>query len=123
MTTNGTDKAELPERYEAYANTVVRHQMAVAAERDQLAADNAKLRSDAVLHKVEMEAVTSLHKAAMEAVTSENTELRSQMQTTMLMRDKAIGERAKWEALFIGIQAQMRAFEVPAAPLVTQPAE
>jgi len=110
--TNGTDKPELPERYEAYANTFVRQQMAVAAERDQLAADNAKLRADIVLYKVEIEARHS-----------ELNELRSNEQTAMLMRDKAIAERAKWEALFISIQAQMRVFEVPAAPLVTQPNE
>jgi hypothetical protein len=112
MNEPGKTNGELPERYEAYANTFVRQQMAVAAERDQLAADNAKLRADIVLYKVEIEARHS-----------EITELRSKEQTAMLMRDKAIGERAKWEALFISIQAQMRAFEVPAAPLVTQGVE
>jgi hypothetical protein len=110
-TTDGADKAELPERYEAYANTFVRQQLAVAAERDQLAADNAKLKSDIVLYKVEIEARHS-----------EIAELRSNEQTAQLMRDRAIAERAKWEALFISIQAQMRAFDVPAAPLVTQAA-
>jgi len=109
MNEPGKTNGELPEKYEAYATQYVRQQMAVAAERDQLAADNAKLRADIVLYKVEIEARHS-----------ELNELRSNEQTAMLMRDKAIGERAKWEALFISIQAQMRAFEVPAAPLVTQ---
>lgn len=111
MSEPGKANGELPERYEAYANTFVRQQMAVAAERDQLAADNAKLKADIVLYKVEIEARHS-----------EIAELRSGAESAMLMRDQAIAERAKWEALFISLMAQMRAFQVPAAPLVTEAA-
>ena len=112
MTTNGTDKPELPEKYEAYATQYVRQQMAVAAERDALATECAKLKADIVLYKVEIEARHS-----------EIAGMRSSEQSAMLMRDQAIAERAKWEALFISLMAQMRAFQVPAAPLVTEAAE
>ena len=55
----------------------------------------------------------------------ENQSLRSYMadaerriSNAVMERDQAVADRAKWETLFVSVQAQLRAFEPPTAPLV-----
>ena len=46
--------------------------------------------------------------------------MESRAQSAVLARDQAIADRAKWEGLFTMINATLRAFEVPAAPLIVE---
>jgi len=78
------------------------------AERDQMARDYAELRTKYAGLEV-----------ACEAQTAQITDMQSRVATASLVRDQAVADRAKYETLFISIQAQLRAFAIPAAPLVT----
>ena len=57
-------------------------------------------------------------KIALEAQSSYAAQMESRMADTIALRDQTMAERIKWEALFVGIMAQLKAFDVPAGPLV-----
>lgn len=81
-------------------------------QRMQHEADVAKTDRD--LLRVEREA----DKARIEAQERTIIELESRCNTLLLQRDEAVAHRIKWETFFASILAQMRAFEVPAVPLI-----
>jgi predicted nucleic acid-binding Zn-ribbon protein len=78
-----------------------------ANERDALQRQVVELKADLVHAKVNMDAQAG-----------QMADMESKVETARLQRDQAIADRAKYEALFITFQAQLRAFAVPAAPLV-----
>jgi hypothetical protein len=57
-------------------------------------------------------------KIALEAQSSYAAQMESRMADTIALRDQTMAERIKWESLFVGIMAQLKAFDVPAGPLV-----
>jgi hypothetical protein len=57
-------------------------------------------------------------KIALEAQSSYAAQMESRMADTIALRDQTVAERIKWEALFVGIMAQLKAFDVPAGPLI-----
>jgi hypothetical protein len=79
----------------------------VAHERDELVAELAKVKTDLKLAMV-----------ANEAMSSQINEMQSRMETMTAVRDEAVGYRGRYEALFVSIEAQLRAFQIPAAPLI-----
>jgi len=79
----------------------------VAAERDDLARQVAAQKTEIAAHAVENEAMRS-----------RLADMESRVASAMLVRDQAVAQRAVYETLFISFQAQMRAFAVPAEPLV-----
>jgi hypothetical protein len=81
----------------------------VAAERDALRDELAALKFTHAQDLVEITAMKSLINTLESRAASHQSE-----------RDLAIAQRSVYEALFVGIQAQFRAFELPAAPLVRQ---
>lgn len=80
---------------------------ATAAERDKLRREVADLQIERAGFKV-----------AIEALQAQVTDAQSQMRTHQLERDAAVAERAKYETLFGGFLAQLRAFQVPIQPLI-----
>jgi len=99
--------SELPEsRQAAWAQSMAMYQE-TAAQLDTMRIEVAKLKSD-----------ISGYKVALDAKDSIMADLESKVQTMQMVRDEAVAHRAKWEALFISVQAQLRAFQVPAAPFV-----
>jgi chromosome segregation ATPase len=85
---------------------------AVQKERDQLKADLDK-------------AVSMITQATVEisVLKDEIKGLRDERSLYRIERDQAVAQRAVYETLFVSIQAQMRTFAVPAAPLVKDMAE
>jgi hypothetical protein len=81
----------------------------VAADRDALRTELAALKQTHVEDQVQISAMTSLI----------NT-LESRAASYQSERDLAVAQRSVYEALFVGIQAQLRAFEPPTAPLAKQ---
>jgi chromosome segregation ATPase len=81
----------------------------VAAERDALRDELAALKQTHAQDQVEIAAMRSLINTLESRAASHQSE-----------RDLAVAQRSVYEALFVGVQAQFRAFEVPAAPLVKQ---
>ena len=81
----------------------------ISAERDQLRTEVGRLKHDITQDRVELEALRSLV-----------TTLESRVTTHQAERDQAVADRAVYEALFISVNAQLRAFNVPSAPLVKQ---
>ena len=104
--TNGGDTA-LPASRQAAIEQGLHMFQEVAADRDRLANEVTRLRGD-----------ISAYKVMVEALETQLADAQSRIQSATIMRDQAAADRCKWESLFIGIQAQLRAFEVPAAPLV-----
>ena len=78
-----------------------------AQQRDELTREVATLKSEAAGYRV-----------VIEAQTAQLANMESEVKTAYLVRDQAVADRAKYEALFVIQLAQMRAFAVPAAPLV-----
>ena len=78
-----------------------------AEERDELQKVVAGLRADIAGYKV-----------ALDAKDAQIADMESRCQTMQMVRDSAVADRAKWETFFAGLSAQMRAFQVPAVPLV-----
>ena len=66
------------------------------------------------------EEVLTQTKVEIEALRSFNTMLESRIQSCIAERDLAIGQRAKYEALFSMVMATMREFQVPAVPLIRE---
>ena len=79
----------------------------VGHERDQLRKDAADLRDK----------ISSLQ-IANDGLNSQLSELQSHLRSAVMIRDQAVADRIKYEALFISIHAQMRAFAVPAEPYI-----
>jgi len=99
---------ELPEsRQAAWAQSMAMYQE-TAAQLDAMRIEVAKLKSD-----------ISGYRVALEAKDSVMADLESRIQIMQLVRDEAVAHRAKWETLFASVQAQLRAFQVPAAPFVS----
>jgi septal ring factor EnvC (AmiA/AmiB activator) len=103
--TNGN--ALLPQDRQAAVALGLTQYQTVAAERDAAVKDVAALKTD-----------LAGFKAMYEAQTAQLVALESRVESAMLTRDQAVAERAKYETLFIAVQAQLRAFAIPAAPLI-----
>lgn len=102
-------QVQLPQdREHAVASGIAQYHQ-TAHERDQLQKEVAALKTDMAGYRVINDAQAA-QLAAME----------SKIETAMLVRDQAVADRAKYEALFITFMAQLRAFNVPAAPLVRE---
>lgn len=102
---NGSVTTRKPRSRRAhYAGEVIQD---LVDSRDTAERDAAQLRTDIAGHLVELEALRS-----------RLADMESRVATAMLVRDQAVADRAVYETLFISIQAQLRAFQVPAAPLV-----
>lgn len=117
VSTNGTRPTvssppiatELPDDRKAAVQYGLEQFQAIGAERDALRQQNHELRSMLAEREVALDA-RQTHIADME----------SRVSSAMLIRDQAVADRAKYETMFISIYAQLRAFEVPAAPLVRE---
>jgi hypothetical protein len=100
---------DLPEdRRAAVEYGLAQYQM-LAAERDSLVRENSELRN-----------ALAEHRASLEVHHSRIADMDSRIATATMVRDQAVADRAKYETMFISIFAQLRAFEVPAAPLVRE---
>lgn len=109
--TNGNGK-ELPENRKAAVAHGLEQYNFMAAERDELANEVRELRTQIAGYKV-----------ALEANASRIAELESRCQTLTLERDQAVADRTKYEALFVSVKAQLRAFAVPNEPLIRDMSE
>jgi chromosome segregation ATPase len=110
---NSTKPVELPQdRVLATLRDAGKEYYQAAGERDALARQVAELKADLVHAKV-----------TMDAQAGQMSDMESKIETARLQRDQAIADRAKYETLFVSIQAQLRAFAVPAAPLVRAAAD
>ena len=103
---------ELPELRKRMVEQGLTFFQEVAQERDALQAEVARLRTDIASYKV-----------MVEGHTAQMTEMQSRVATMTIVRDQAVADRAKYESLFVMLNAQMRAFAIPAAPLVTEARE
>src|SRR5215203_5222491 len=100
---------QLPQdREHAVASGIAQYHQ-TAHERDQLQKEVAALKTDMAGYRV-----------IIEAQTTQLNNMESKIETAQMMRDQAVADRAKYEALFITFMAQLRAFNVPAAPLVRE---
>ena len=79
----------------------------IAAERDDLHKENIALKTEIAGLKV-----------AFEAQQAQINDMDSKVSTMSLIRDQAVADRTVYEVLFVSLQAQMRAFAVPSAPLI-----
>ena len=79
----------------------------MAHERDELRDENTGLKDRVASLEIEAEGLRS-----------HINDAQSQILSAMLVRDQALADRIKYEALFVSLQAQMRAFAVPAEPLI-----
>jgi chromosome segregation ATPase len=84
----------------------------IAAERDALRDELNALKQTHAQDQVEITAMKSLINTLESRAASHQSE-----------RDLAIAQRSVYEALFVGIQAQFHAFELPATPLVKKLAD
>jgi hypothetical protein len=84
----------------------------ISAERDRLRRELEESHRERKQDRVELEALRSLVAT-----------LESRASSHQLERDQAVGDRAVYEALFISIDAQLRAFEVPIRPVVKKLAD
>jgi septal ring factor EnvC (AmiA/AmiB activator) len=108
--TNGNGNGLPPERAalaEASGKAFALQYQTVAHERDDLAAQLAKVKTDLALAMV-----------ANEAMKSEITRMESRMNDLTAVRDEAVAYRAHYEAWFSQLDAQCRAFKPPAVPLI-----
>jgi hypothetical protein len=101
------DEAELPPARARAVEAGLAQFQQIAHERDELHKQVAALKDRIAALEIEAEGLrTQLNDAL------------SQITTAHLVRDQALADRIKYEALFISMWAQMRAFAVPAAPLI-----
>ena len=107
---NGNNTSPTPElpadRMKAIEYGLTQFQQ-VGHERDQLRKDAAELRD-----KISSLQITN------DGLHSQLSELQSHLRSAVMIRDQAVADRVKYEALFISIFAQMRAFAVPAEPYI-----
>lgn len=100
-----------PARKAIYAAGIEQYQ-ALAAERDDLARKVEQLHLDLAAQKV-----------VNEAQTAQLNDMESRVATMTMVRDQAVADRAVYETLFITFQSMLRAFAIPAAPLVVEKPE
>jgi chromosome segregation ATPase len=79
----------------------------MAHERDELRNENIGLKDRVAALEIEAEGLRS-----------HINDAQSQIRSAMLVRDQALADRIKYEAMFVSFQAQLRAFNVPAEPLI-----
>ena len=79
----------------------------MAHERDELRNENTGLKDRVAALEIEAEGLRS-----------HINDAQSQTRSAMLVRDQALADRIKYEALFVSVQAQLRAFAVPSEPLI-----
>jgi len=108
MADNGK-QIDLPKDRRAAVEAGLAHYQLVSAERDKLQGELATLRSEIAALKV-----------VAEAQKSQLNELESRNSSMQMVRDQAVAERAKYETLFVSFQSMLRAFNIPAAPLVKE---
>ena len=109
-TSNGATSLEaLPDARQAAVEQALIQFHEIAAERDALRDELSSLKQTHAEYQVEIAAMKSLINTLESRAASHQSE-----------RDLAVAQRSLYEALFVGIQAQFRAFELPAAPLVKQ---
>jgi predicted metal-binding membrane protein len=101
---NGNGSAE-----EIRERDVARWLAKQTTERDSYAAEVAQLKSEA----------TGMH-FKIEVLQEQLAGAESKIAAALALRDQAIAERAAYETMFIGMYASMRAFKVPAAPLIKE---
>jgi len=104
-----TEENGLPPVREDIITQAHRLHQEVAHERDML-----RLRVSDLLTEI------SGLKAQLEIAELEASQLRSKAESALSVRDEAVAERAVYETLFISVQAQLRAFRIPAAPLIKE---
>lgn len=103
------NKNDLPDDRKAAVEAGLAHYQLVAAERDALAKEIDKLLKDITSHKI-----------MVEAQKSQMNDLESKIATANLLREEAVAQRAKYETLFMSIQAMLRTFNIPATPLIKE---
>lgn len=102
----------LPEIHQNDFEGTVREHYAVIADRDELRTEVAGLKTELAASK----AANMMLEGALNAE-------RSRVVSSQLERDRAVADRAKWETLFVSIQAQLEAFIPPTLPIVKEAAE
>jgi hypothetical protein len=105
--TNVKPNGDLPASREAAVQQGLAYYQETAAERDRLHDEVSSLKTSNAGYKV-----------AIDVLEAQLAEARSLTNTAYLIRDQAIADRVKWESLFVSLLAQLKAFAVPAAPLV-----
>lgn len=103
---------ELTERRKAAVEHGLTQYQQLADERDKLEAETRELRTQIAGYKV-----------AAEADNSRILQLESRANSMVLERDQAIADLAVYQALFVSIKAQLRAFNVPNEPLIRDKSE
>jgi len=81
----------------------------VAADRDQLAVEVTRMRSDIAGLKV-----------VIEALEAQLADAQSRVATATIVRDAAVSDRAEYKTILISIQSQLRAFGIKHEPLVVE---
>jgi chromosome segregation ATPase len=104
--------APLPDTHQHDFEAHMREHFAIAAERDALRKEVADLKTELAASKAANMMMESNVNASESRVASYQAE-----------RDQAVAERAKWEALFVSIQAQLLAFIPPTLPIVKEAAK
>jgi hypothetical protein len=105
---NGTDIAREKESAKAVEAGLAMHLRVKAAldeARDVIAQQESRLTQATV---------------EIESLRSFNTMIESRIESAIAERDLAVGQRAKYEALFSMMLATMREFNVPAVPLIRE---
>lgn len=77
-------------------------------------------RDNAQTESAELRVQLAELRAENEALQSRLADLESRMATLQMTRDEAVAHRLKWEGLFTSIQAQLKAFQTPAEPLIRE---
>ena len=105
---SGHQPRDLPRERQAAVAYGLEQFQSMAHERDELRNENTGLRDRVAALEIEAEGLRS-----------HINDAQSQTRSAMLVRDQAMADRIKYEALFVSLQAQMRAFAVPSEPLIT----
>jgi chromosome segregation ATPase len=108
-TSNGASLEALPDARQAAVEQALIQFHEIAAERDALRDELSALKQTHAEYQVEIAAMKSLINTLESRAASHQSE-----------RDLAVSQRSLYEALFVGIQAQFRAFELPTTPLAKQ---
>jgi hypothetical protein len=99
----------LPPAREAIIDQAHRLHQEVAHERDMLR-----------LFVADLQTKISGLEAQLALLELEASQQKSKAESALSIRDDAVAERAVYETLFISVQAQLRAFRIPAAPLIKE---
>lgn len=107
MRDGGDHGALPPDRLKAVEYGIAQFQQ-IGHERDELRKEIIATRERVAALEIEAEGLRS-----------QLNDAESKVITAYMVRDKALADRIKYESLFVSVQAQMRAFAVPAAPLIS----